>query len=156
MALSILLPSLNRAHELANRVKCGSNLRQIGQGMLLYANDHNGQYPPDLGTMLKELDMNPQVLICPSSGNDVPADVLAGGPDMIAVWANQSSDFEYLGAGLKNDTPPDQVLACDKSEHHGSAGINLLFGDGHVEWLTMDAARQAVDRSRAAQNAARR
>jgi prepilin-type processing-associated H-X9-DG protein len=29
----------------ANRVKCASNLRQIGQAMLLYANDNSGKYP---------------------------------------------------------------------------------------------------------------
>src|SRR4051812_46749705 len=45
LLISILLPSLSRARETANRVKCGSNLRQIGQAMLLYANENNGSYP---------------------------------------------------------------------------------------------------------------
>src|SRR2546423_733990 len=45
LLLSILLPSLSRARETANRVKCGSNLRQIGQAMMLYANENQGAYP---------------------------------------------------------------------------------------------------------------
>ncbi|HEY1685709.1 MAG TPA: prepilin-type N-terminal cleavage/methylation domain-containing protein [Tepidisphaeraceae bacterium] len=45
LLISILLPSLNRARETANRIKCGSNLRQIGQAILLYANENNGNYP---------------------------------------------------------------------------------------------------------------
>ncbi len=45
LLISILLPALNAAKERANRVKCASNLRQIGQGMMLYANDNKGQYP---------------------------------------------------------------------------------------------------------------
>jgi len=45
LLISILLPSLNRARETANRVKCASNLRQVGQGLLLYANDNKGAYP---------------------------------------------------------------------------------------------------------------
>ena len=45
LLISILLPSLNRARETANRVKCASNLRQIGQGFLLYANENRGAYP---------------------------------------------------------------------------------------------------------------
>ena len=35
----------NRARETANRVKCASNLRQIGQAMLLYSNENRGAYP---------------------------------------------------------------------------------------------------------------
>jgi len=45
LLISILLPSLNRARETANRVKCASNLRQIGQAILLYANENRGNYP---------------------------------------------------------------------------------------------------------------
>ncbi len=45
LLISILLPSLNRARETANRVKCASNLRQIGQAILLYSNDNQGPYP---------------------------------------------------------------------------------------------------------------
>src|SRR5690242_21589982 len=45
LLISILLPSLNRARETANRVKCGSNLRQIGQAIMLYANENRGNYP---------------------------------------------------------------------------------------------------------------
>jgi prepilin-type N-terminal cleavage/methylation domain-containing protein/prepilin-type processing-associated H-X9-DG protein len=45
LLISILLPSLNRARETANRVKCSSNLRQIGQAILMYSNDAKGPYP---------------------------------------------------------------------------------------------------------------
>jgi len=45
LLISILLPSLNRARETANRVKCASNLRQIGQALLLYSNENKGAYP---------------------------------------------------------------------------------------------------------------
>lgn len=47
LLISILLPSLNRAREAANRIKCGSNIRQIGQAMRAYAIDdvRSGAYP---------------------------------------------------------------------------------------------------------------
>ncbi|MBC8107427.1 MAG: DUF1559 domain-containing protein, partial [Anaerolineae bacterium] len=45
LLISILLPSLNRARETANRVKCASNLRQLGQALLMYSNDNKGAYP---------------------------------------------------------------------------------------------------------------
>ncbi|MCC6238737.1 MAG: DUF1559 domain-containing protein [Phycisphaerales bacterium] len=49
LLISILLPSLNRARETANRVKCASNLRQIGQAMLLYANENRQLWPRTIG-----------------------------------------------------------------------------------------------------------
>jgi len=45
LLISILLPSLNKARETANRVKCSSNLRQIGQAMLLYSNENKQKFP---------------------------------------------------------------------------------------------------------------
>ena len=45
LLISILLPSLSKARETANKVKCGSNLKQIGNALLLYANDNNGAFP---------------------------------------------------------------------------------------------------------------
>jgi len=46
LLISILLPSLNRARETANRVKCASNLRQIGLALLMYSNEQrNGAFP---------------------------------------------------------------------------------------------------------------
>ena len=45
LLISILLPSLSRARELAKRAVCGSNLRGIGQGMHIYANDNREWFP---------------------------------------------------------------------------------------------------------------
>ena len=46
--ISILLPSLTRAREAANRAACLSNLRSVGQMFLIYAHDNKRQIP--LGT----------------------------------------------------------------------------------------------------------
>jgi len=45
LLISILLPSLNRAREQANRVKCASNLKQIGLATQMYSNENKGSYP---------------------------------------------------------------------------------------------------------------
>ncbi|MCC6423904.1 MAG: prepilin-type N-terminal cleavage/methylation domain-containing protein [Phycisphaerales bacterium] len=46
LLISILMPSLNKAHQAANRIKCMSNLRQIGVALIQYSNDQKGYLPP--------------------------------------------------------------------------------------------------------------
>jgi prepilin-type N-terminal cleavage/methylation domain-containing protein/prepilin-type processing-associated H-X9-DG protein len=48
LLISILLPSLNRAREAANAVKCLSNLKQIGQALQLYAADNKNYVVPGM------------------------------------------------------------------------------------------------------------
>lgn len=46
LLISILLPSLNRAREQANRIKCASNLRSIAQHGFIYSNQDKQQKFP--------------------------------------------------------------------------------------------------------------
>src|SRR5215470_11287129 len=45
MLISILLPALSKAREAANRVKCASNLRSIGQAIYMFAGAHKNRVP---------------------------------------------------------------------------------------------------------------
>jgi prepilin-type N-terminal cleavage/methylation domain-containing protein/prepilin-type processing-associated H-X9-DG protein len=66
LLISILLPSLNRAREQANRVKCASNLRQLGQGIQMYANENKGNFPRTY------FDPNTATCKADTSGKDQP------------------------------------------------------------------------------------
>src|SRR5439155_1160890 len=147
LMLSILLPSLNRARETANRVKCASNERQIGMAIMLYANENKGKYPPDLGTLLRTQDITVEVFTCPSSGNTIPPEVKTGPMDVQVAWVNGSASYVYLGAGMKNTAGAEQVVAYEKEDDHDQDGMNILYGDGHVEWQPMFRAREELQRS---------
>jgi len=45
LLISILLPSLSRARDESKNVVCQSNARQLGVGMRMYADAHQGYYP---------------------------------------------------------------------------------------------------------------
>lgn len=45
LLVGILLPALGRARESANKLKCMSNLRTLGQGLFMYAVDNHGSLP---------------------------------------------------------------------------------------------------------------
>jgi prepilin-type processing-associated H-X9-DG protein len=135
LMVSILLPSLNRARETANRVKCASNERQIGQAMLLYSNDHTGEYPPDLGTLILKTEISPEVFVCPSSDNALPPNAKQMTPEQMAEWVNKHASYIYAGKGLKNNSPAEGILLIEKLDNHDHDGINCMFGDGHVEFV---------------------
>ena len=143
LALSIILPSLNRARETANRVKCGSNMRQIGQGILLYSNENRGKYPPDLGTLVKTEDLTAEVFTCPSGEKRAPR-TFANKNDA-AKWVNENSDYVYIGAGKTSAIGADVIVLYEKPDAHGGQGMNMLFGDGHVEFQMMPAARRMIE-----------
>lgn len=72
LLISILLPSLARAREKANQVKCAANLKQIGTAILLYAGDNQrlgGVYPRLFynGTLANVTDNNGSDLVANSS-----------------------------------------------------------------------------------------
>ncbi len=43
---SILIPVVGKVREKARAAQCVSNQRQVGQALILYANDHQAQFPP--------------------------------------------------------------------------------------------------------------
>jgi prepilin-type N-terminal cleavage/methylation domain-containing protein len=45
LLIGILLPALGRARALARQIKCSANVRGIHQGMVLFAQNNNEQYP---------------------------------------------------------------------------------------------------------------
>jgi prepilin-type N-terminal cleavage/methylation domain-containing protein/prepilin-type processing-associated H-X9-DG protein len=79
LLVSILLPTLSRAREQANRVKCMSNLKQIGLALVQYGNDNRGFIPPFYRL------------------------VSAGGPSFYGVYSTFGPD---VGLGDDNATPP--------------------------------------------------
>jgi hypothetical protein len=129
--LAILLPSLSRARELAKRAVCSANLRGIGQGCHIYANDYDEWFPPDLQTLIDAGCTTPGELQCPSEPN--PSEVV----------------FDYIYVpGLDTRAPTDWIIAYEDPANHGGEGANVIYIDGRVEFLKATKLRDELERIR--------
>ena len=130
-----------RSRETANRVKCASNLRQIGQAMLLYANDHRGAWPrvvfvggadpkPVWGTvdqpndvtatmflLLRTQDITAEVFTCPSSNAE--KDTYGGGTP--ANRFNFTDVKRNLSYSLHNPYVRDDVVPAGDATYWTNA-----------------------------------
>lgn len=137
LATLTMLPALCRSSEQANRVKCASNLRQIGQALSTYADSHGGQFPPTIEALADASDLSPAVFDCPSS-NDMPAEISKPADWATAFQPNgHHLSYVYVAGGLSASTvTPESILAYENPHDHLDEGMNVLYGDYHVEWVT--------------------
>lgn len=110
------------------RVRCATNLRHIGQALLLYAESHGGQFPDDLDVLITDGHLEyPDMLTCPADQN-----AWAGGPGG-DVHGDRHISYFYFGKGLSTSARDDRVIAVESLEHHEGEGINVLYAGGDVE-----------------------
>jgi prepilin-type processing-associated H-X9-DG protein len=128
ISLSLLGHAINGFFFYKQRVVCSSNLRLIGQACQVYSNHHQGRYPTDFATLLAEEDISAEVFLCPWRNTVVPTTYPSS-------WVITGSDYVYAGAGLTTTAPPQAIVAYERPNAHDGEGMNILFADGHFEFI---------------------
>jgi prepilin-type processing-associated H-X9-DG protein len=122
---SMMLPALSKAKAKSQRISSVNNLKEIGTGIRIYANDNGNRLPVHLWEdASNEFGGSQRVLIDPDSGEP----------------------YVYVGAG-KNANDPKAILAFSPVDHNGR---NVLFGDGSVLQMSSEQFAEAQAREQAA------
>ena len=109
LLISILLPALNRAREQGNRVKCASNLRQLGLATQMYANENRGAFPR---TLYAPGNGTPVIRTSRMPGYNQPNSFAAAGQASPVGDNNVTASFFLL---LKTQDLTGEVFLCPSS-----------------------------------------
>ena len=140
----LLLPALSKAKSKAKRSECLNNLRQIGVGFRMWANDNEEKFPWSVsmanGGALNSSDWTDNYRAC---SNELSATAILVCPSdqkkaVARNWATLDGDrhisfFVGLDAG---ETIPETVLAGDR---------NVLGGGGGIERTWTSALGSSID-----------
>jgi hypothetical protein len=122
LALSTgMLPALAKAKERAQRTHCVNSMKQVCLAARVYANNHDGKFPPDLLTLSNDL-ATPKFLHCKADTKRTRSE----------DWASVSSanvSYEFLLPGVAANAPQVVLLRCPI---HNNAGMT----DGSVQMLS--------------------
>ncbi len=77
LLISILLPSLGKAKEAANKVYCAANLKGIGESMFAYGQENNGVNPVTSGPTTGAGTFSDQFGVTTTAGFPTPSQVMA-------------------------------------------------------------------------------
>jgi hypothetical protein len=130
------------------------SLRGLMIGCLNYSQSHQGQTPHDLGDLLPTMradlgrETKAKVFIDPRNPIDVPE-------KLTAEWVNEHSPWSFLGADMQlqklEDSPHTIIIHSDVEKPFiGADGIKYIvavMGDGHVESIDLEKAKEQIDDS---------
>ncbi len=159
----ILLPTFSKVRETGRRTQCASNLKQIGLGLFMYSNENNETFPTGatamtaLNTLYPDYVSERKAFMCPSDnlvtdaenaniteGDAFEKDECSYGYDRTHGPADGS------GVAIAGDRPTNDDTNAptnNRSPNHGGTvrayntddvpgyGQNLVYIDGHVEWV---------------------
>ena len=132
LLLAILLPTMERVRHRAYIANCGSNLRQIGQYLSLYANEHHGQLPRTVYVPGAPVQYGTGGAAAATSGYKWLGRL--GAEFALAADINPGTKPPYNDVATPTASSPWPAMKKANSPNHERDGQNVLYGDGHVAW----------------------
>jgi len=127
--------SFRQAREQNRRVVSTSNIKGILSSCLIYANEHQGQWPASIGQLAADGSVAVSIFRSPYDGS---------GPTSIEDVDARS--FYLYRPGLNNATlrEPSSLVVLGERELRDGRGAYFGFADAHVEWVDEPRASQLL------------
>lgn len=120
LLVAILVPSLQKARALAKEVVCGSNLRQIGYGLRMYADDNSGKAPTMGPWPAKERGWAWNIVLLPYLMNKLDPNAY----NDLELYEETALGYGWFACS--EDPDPDSYVKYDIIPSNGYYGINYV------------------------------
>ena len=131
-----------------------SRLRGIANACWIWAEKNDGQMPDHVGRLLLA-GLSPKLLVTRRTSvtqllvmTRELEKLAATDFDAFAKIVDEHCDIIYLGKGTKNSSDATVLVAFEKPNHM-PYGINMAFGDVHVDYVSYKQARQILEEANA-------
>ena len=122
---------IGRARAAPRASACQNNLKQIGLGVYMYAQDHQEKVPERLEDLVPNYIVEPKTLWCPDSKKEQT------GTETNYVY---NTKIESIG-----DVPTKPLAWDDPEEDRHNGVVNVLYLDGHVEEVPISRLRVLLE-----------
>ncbi len=113
--ISVTIPAFSQVQLKGNQMKSVSNAKQLVLGMKMYAQEHDGKFPPTLDALFDEHLIDDRRVL------------------KVSGVANASDDgWEYRGAGLSEASPGNTVVLVSREAYSDKKKIVARL-DGYAE-----------------------
>ena len=130
LLIALLMPTLNKARVLSNRVKCSSNQRQLAAAVVMYANDFDGKLPfcnclriEVIRALLEKGYRHDGWLYSADGGNQLPEDVEQGG-----LWRLLRTQGVYRCPAEEEPFDTQNLLSSYRMNHTIAPGYTSDYG----------------------------
>jgi type II secretory pathway pseudopilin PulG len=126
---AMMLPALGNARQAARQIKSSTQLRTIGQGLMIYAQNNQDWYP-EAGA-----DWQQRLI----DAGLVPPEVFE------APGARPGQPSYYYVPGHQSKFSSTTILLYENPDLWNGRGGNVYYDDGHTEWIEGTTYRQTVE-----------
>jgi hypothetical protein len=116
LGVGVMMPAMARTRQQAFRITSTSNLKGIGKALLIYANDFDDEFPPNLEVLVEKEDLDPGTLESKRKPKGFD------GPSYIYI------------AGQNTSMHPGNIIVYE-NPGYCKDGLNVLYLDSHVQWM---------------------
>jgi hypothetical protein len=124
----IMLPALGAARQAARQLKSSTQLRAIGQGLIVYAQNNRDAFPELGADWRKRL----------TDAGLVPTEMFE------APGAEPGRQSYFYNPVPKSDFSATTVLVYENPDLWHGRGMNVCYTDNHTDWVTGEDYRKLV------------